>query len=93
MRISPLTGKPYPKDYFEPEAVDTLLCLADAPVPMEVILGWNAEQLSEAGDWALRTHLWASDNSNRIPAKPRHVAEAEESLSIPREGGGEGKRS
>jgi hypothetical protein len=81
MKTDPRTGRPYAKEPFSAEAVDTLLCLADAPVPMEVILGWNSEQIQMAGDWALRVHLRASDNLNRVPPKPAHVAEAE----IPRE--------
>jgi hypothetical protein len=57
-----------------PNKVDSLLLLADAPVPMETILGWSVGQLRAAGDWALRTYLRAADNAHvRVPVKPAHV--------------------
>jgi hypothetical protein len=77
MKTHPLNGRPYAKDAFDAVTVDTLLCLADAPAPMEVILSWSEEQLVAAGDWALRVHLRASDNLNRVPPKPDHVGAVE----------------
>jgi hypothetical protein len=77
MKTDPRTGCAYEKDAFNADAVDTLLCLVDVRVPIEVIRGWTPEQLQTAGDWAVRSHLRASDNSTRVGRKPAHVDTAE----------------
>lgn len=73
MTTHPLTGRPYTRAYFDVQMVDTLLLLVGSPCPMDVIGTWSKEQLEQAGDWALRSHLRASDNGNRVPPKPAHV--------------------
>lgn len=82
MKTDPLTDRPYAPDRFDAATVDTLLMLADGPVPMETILGWSAEEKQAAGDWAMRVYLRASDNRNRVPAKPLCVAVAEQHLIV-----------
>jgi len=46
------------------------LVIHDQPVPLEVIEAWTPEQRLLADDWALCVHHSASDNGNRVPAKP-----------------------
>lgn len=77
MKTHPLTGRAYPKGYFDAETTETLLMLADVDVPRKSIERWTLEQRAEAGDWALRSHLRASDNLNRVPPKPECVKLAE----------------
>jgi hypothetical protein len=81
MKTNPLTGKTYPKYYFDAERVETLLLLADEPISRKVIEGWTREQRHDAGDWALRCHCRASDNLNRVPPKPECVMAA----AVPRD--------
>lgn len=71
--LDPRTGRAYPKEFFSVEMVDTLLMLVDAVVPTELIAGWSDEDRKAAGDWALRRHLRASDNLNRVPSMPECV--------------------
>jgi len=61
---------------YSAEALEALLGLVDSPVPLDIIRVWDAQQKQDAGDWAMRTHLRASDNNVRVPTKPAHVAEA-----------------
>lgn len=74
MKTNPLTGRPYTKDYFNAEAVHALL-LAEGSfdVPLAAVQRWTDEERRAAGDWALRSHLRASDNLNRVPARPECV--------------------
>ena len=73
----PLTGKRYPAKYFDPDTVETLLLLVlpDAEIPIHAVIeAWSKDELAEAGNWALRAHLKASDNDSvRVPARPGHV--------------------
>jgi hypothetical protein len=73
MNTHPLTGNRYPKDYFDTDTVVTLLLLADVDASAETIASWTPEERHSAGDWALRSHLRASDNLNRVPARPPHI--------------------
>jgi hypothetical protein len=67
----PLTGRPYPKDFFDVEATETLLLLTDYEIPRDVIEKWTPEQRAEAGNYAMRVHLKASDNLRvRVPPIP-----------------------
>lgn len=69
----PLTGKKYPAGYFDAETVETLLLLAD--VECADVSKWTQQQQAEAGNWALRSHLKASDNTHvRVPLRPEWVA-------------------
>lgn len=70
----PLTGRPYLVGYFDKETTETLLLLVDVDSDQLDVWSWNAQQLREAGDWALRTHLRASDNVTvPVPPRPAHV--------------------
>lgn len=54
-----------------PEDIQTLLSLVlRMEVPLFVIAGWSPEERLLADDWAQNVHWSASDNSNRVPAKP-----------------------
>ena len=72
---NPLTGRPYLKDYFDAERVEALLlCVGVDANQLDVMRDWNPDQLAAAGDWALRSHLRASDNNTvRVPPQPSHV--------------------
>ena len=74
----PLTGKRYPAGFFDPGTVDDLLLLVDVQAPTYLIKKWTPEQLAEAGNWAMRTHVRASDNPYvRVPSKPDFLKIAE----------------
>lgn len=55
-----------------PEDMQLILGLVihDQPVPLDVIASWTPEQRLLADDWAINVHYSASDNNNRVPAKP-----------------------
>lgn len=55
-----------------PEDIQSLLALVihEELVPLEVIAAWTPEQRLLADDWAINVHVRASDNINRVPAKP-----------------------
>jgi hypothetical protein len=72
-KTHPMSGQRYRKTDFDPEAVDLLLLLVDEVVPRAAIDAWTQEERHAVGDWALRTHLRASDNLNRVPSKPECV--------------------
>src|SRR6185437_1499498 len=69
----PRSGRPYPKSCFSVAQVSGLLSLVDTVVPLKRISTWSADDLLAAGYRALRTHLRASDNSNRVPPVPECV--------------------
>jgi hypothetical protein len=54
------------------QVVQTLLGLVDAhPIPSLFEIGtWTPEQCLLAEDWARAVHFSASDNNNRVPARP-----------------------
>lgn len=58
------------------EVVQTALMLVDiAPTPsLDEIRTWTDEQCLLAEDWAWNVHASASDNNNRVPAVPEHLA-------------------
>ena len=47
-----------------------LLLLADIKVPLIDLREWSGWQFTQADEWAAAVHLHASDNNNRVPAKP-----------------------
>lgn len=71
----------YQKDneFREPEHLQSLLAMVihDALVPLEMIASWTPTQRLLADDWAYNVHLRASDNINRVPAKPDFLKEYE----------------
>lgn len=75
-KSNPLTGNKYNRRFFTAERVVTLLFLTDISEKISfdtltrIVTDWTREQQNEAGDWALRTHLNASDNLNRVPRCP-----------------------
>jgi len=72
LRRVPFTGQRYPKGHFNVENVRLLLLLVDATddLPIE---SWSEDQIEQAGDWAVRSHLRASDNLNRVPERPSFI--------------------
>jgi hypothetical protein len=46
------------------------LVLHEALPPIATIEAWTPEQRLLADDWAINVHHNASDNANRVPAKP-----------------------
>ena len=70
----PLTSRPYRKDFFDRETVRDLLLLVGVDCDEFTLASWDARQRMEAGNWALRIHLRASDNNCvRVPPRPAHV--------------------
>jgi hypothetical protein len=71
---SPITGRPYPKAFFDAERVKTLMLLHE--LEECDVSAWTPAQLEEAGNWAVRAHLRASDNNTvRVPVKPAFMPE------------------
>jgi hypothetical protein len=70
---NPCTGRPYRKGFFTLSRVRDLLLCAAVEVSDRETAAWNQVQLDQAGDWALRAHLRAGDNLNRVPPRPPHV--------------------
>lgn len=56
------------------------LLLVAVKVPPETVATWSDEQHQEAQQWAVKTHLRASDNRVRVPEKPAFVEEAERAV-------------
>jgi hypothetical protein len=50
-----------------------LLLLVEHVVPRSRLEAWSPLERYAAGDWALRVHVRASDNLNRVPSKPECV--------------------
>lgn len=73
MKTHPFTGKRYSKSFFDARMVESLLLLVAVDIEAGVVARWTPDQLQQAGDWALRTHLRASDNTNRVPPRPEFV--------------------
>lgn len=58
----------------DPRALRGLLELVSVDVPLNVIrYAWSWDERAAAEDWAVRTHLRASDNIIRVPPCPAHV--------------------
>jgi hypothetical protein len=57
------------------DVTQTLLCLVDIrPIPsLDEIGTWTPEQCMLSDDWARCCHFSASDNNNRVPARPEHL--------------------
>lgn len=51
---------------------------SDKHAPLSVIAAWANEQCQQAEAWASARHFRASDNNNRVPPIPPHVAELED---------------
>lgn len=69
---NPMSGRPYPKSYWDVDTTHDMLLLACAD-PVDVGK-WTAAQREEAGNWAIRTCLKASDNAFvRVPKVPDFV--------------------
>jgi hypothetical protein len=83
MKTNPLTGRPYASGYFTVDRVTNLLLLVDAPENLDV-KSWTPEQLHQAGDWALRCHVRASDNNNQVPPRPDFIPEMTSAESVGR---------
>lgn len=72
----PFNGRPYPKGFFDFVTVEGLLLLVGIEDISATVQGWNATELAEVGNWALRVHFRASDNNTvRVPPKPECVPE------------------
>lgn len=54
----------------EPHVLVDLLSLVGVTVTEDDVAGWHPAQRNEAQTWAILTHLSASDNDVRVPAKP-----------------------
>jgi hypothetical protein len=53
----------------------SLMLVSIAPIPSLIEIGtWTDEQCALAEDWAGCVHFSASDNNNRVPAVPEHLA-------------------
>jgi hypothetical protein len=73
---NPYTHRRYPSNFFPTPVVRDLLLLVSVEVAAEIIRGWSDLQREIAGDWALRSHLRASDNNTvRVPEKPDFIPE------------------
>lgn len=74
-KVHPLTSKPYAAGFFDVDTVETMLLLAGVEhISRHTICTWSKQELHEAGDWAIRIHLRASDNIHtRVPPRPKHV--------------------
>ncbi len=83
MKTNPLTGRRYATGFFTTDRVKTLLLLVDAPENLD-IAKWSPEQLHQAGDWALRCHVRASDNNNQVPPRPDFIPEISSEESVGR---------
>lgn len=74
-----------PVDIADCAVLQSILQLADADVPMEVIEKWTPEERKQAQDWAGAVHLSASDNDDVVvPPKPKHVADNAKPVDLER---------
>lgn len=72
--VNPFSHRRYPDSFFTPLVVRELLLLVSVDVPLADVQSWTNSQRIVAGDWALRTHLRASDNNTvRVPEKPSFI--------------------
>jgi hypothetical protein len=69
----PYTGRKYKGDEYSRDRIGELLSLVDVEIPGELIDAWSQEQIMEAGDWATRSYLRASDNNVRVPERPNFL--------------------
>lgn len=57
---------------------DLIELVSDKQAPLNVIVTWTDEQCQQAEAWASARHFRASDNNNRVPPIPPHVAALED---------------
>lgn len=58
-----------------------LLLLVNLKVPLVVIRGWNGWEREAVDKWASAVIARASDNNNRVPARPRCLNPYKESVA------------
>ena len=54
-------------------AASDLLAMVDTYVKPETVITWSADQLDAAKEWAIATHLRASDNDVEVPKRPNFL--------------------
>jgi hypothetical protein len=69
-------GKLRPRGPLTINAISDTLLLIGEDTTDEVIRTWNAKQRLQVYDWAIRTHLRASDNIIAVPSKPACLRKA-----------------